>query len=468
MEQRLKIHLIAICGMGMGPLAILLKEKGYEISGSDQNIYPPMSDQLAQWGIPVKRGYSPENLNPAPDLVVIGNAVSRNHPEVEATRTRNIPYLSMPEALDRFFLKDRTPLVVAGTHGKTTATALLTWLLERTGQKPGYLVGGILKNFNRASGAGGGKYFVVEGDEYDSAFFDKGPKFLHYHPEYLILNPIEFDHADIYRDLPHLMTSFEKLIEMMPKHGVVIAHAANANARSLLSRIPCRTVTFGIGFDADFSATDIRLEEESRFRLMVRGKKSLELASPLIGRHNVENLLAVVALLFELGIGVEPIPAALAEFQGIRRRQEILGTFRGVTLVDDFAHHPTAVRETLAALRTRYPRARIHAIFEPRSQTTRRKVFQTDFASAFGAADRVIFGPVYQPEKIPPEERLDPEAIVADLARQNKEAAALPSVEAIAESVGLEARSGDVVCLMSNGSFGGLAAKLATRLQGGP
>ena len=463
-----RVHLIAICGMGMGALAGLLKARGFEVTGSDQNVFPPMSDQLAALGVSVQSGFSPENLNPAPDLVIIGNAVSRNNPEVEAVLAKGIPYSSMPQCLWERFLQERFRIVVAGTHGKTTTTGLLAWLLERTGNSPGFLVGGLLPNFGGSSQLGEGNCFVVEGDEYDSSCFDKGPKFLHYRPQILILNPIEFDHADIYRDLPHLMTSFEKLVDAMPKEGLVIAHAANSNVRSLLSRIPCRTVTFGITAGADVAATDLRLEEKIRFRLQLRGKDQGELSTPLIGRHNVENLLGVLAVTTELGIPLSSLQLPLSEFRGVKRRQEVLGTFRGVTVIDDFANHPTAIRETLRALRGRYPRARLWAIFEPRSHTTRRRIFQREFVEAFSAADRVVLGAVYQPERIPPDERLDPGQLVADLVRNGKEASYLPAVDEISAAAAREARSGDVICLMSNGSFGDLAGKLIARLQGGP
>ena len=466
-----RVHLIAICGMGMGSLAGLLKARGCVVTGSDQNIYPPMSDQIASLQIPVKVGFSPDNLFPRPDLVVVGNAVSRNNPEVEATLKNKIPYLSMPQAVDQFFLRDRISVVVAGTHGKTTTSGLLAWLLERTGCAPGFLVGGVLNNFGRSYQLGSGRHFVVEGDEYDTAFFDKGPKFLHYHPQVLILNPIEFDHADIYRDLPQMMTAFERLVSSLDPGCLVIAHAQNSNVRSLLPRLSCRAITFGFSPDAEVGADQLQLSPTTRFRLLYKGKglqpkPQGEITSPLMGRHNAENLLALIALFLEWGKPLKELQAALTEFKGVKRRQEILGIHEGITLIDDFAHHPTAIRETLQAIRGRYPQSRLVALFEPRSNTTRRSIFQNDFPAAFEAADRVFLGPVYLPEKIPPSERLDLAKLVEELERRGKSARSFDSIDTLAETAAREAIPGDVYCLMSNGSFGNLSQKLLAHWSG--
>ncbi|MBI2082527.1 MAG: UDP-N-acetylmuramate:L-alanyl-gamma-D-glutamyl-meso-diaminopimelate ligase [Deltaproteobacteria bacterium] len=464
MTQR--IHLTAICGMGMGSLAGLLKGKGFEVTGSDQQVYPPMSTQLEQLGISIQQGFDPRHLEPRPDLVIVGNAVSKTNPEVEALLQMKIPYLSMPEALDRFFLKGHRSIVIAGTHGKTTTSALVAWLLKQTGRAPGFLVGGVLKNTGQSYEIGKSNYFVVEGDEYDSAFFDKGPKFLHYHPDLLILNPIEFDHADIYRDLPHLLSSFERLVGQISPTGLVIAHSKNENVRSLFPRIPCRLLTFGTDPEADIYAEKIAFKPtQTEFEVVYKKEKVGMISSPMIGRHNVENLLAVIATLLEEGVPFREIQQAVQSFQGVKRRQEILGCFRGVTVIDDFAHHPTAIRETLKAVRLANPKGPIWAIFEPRSNTTRRRVFQREFPSAFENADHTLIAPVYHPEKIPPEERLDPQEIVRELEAQGKDAFACESIDQIVEKVISQVREGETICLMSNGSFGNVAEKLIRKLE---
>jgi UDP-N-acetylmuramate: L-alanyl-gamma-D-glutamyl-meso-diaminopimelate ligase len=456
--------MIAVCGMGMAPLAGLLKEKGYELTGSDAAFYPPMSDQLTALGIPVKVGYRAENIE-NPDLVIVGNAVSKTNEEVQAVLAKRIPMMSMPEAIEKLFLPGKISLVVAGTHGKTTTSALLAWLLEQSGQKPGFLVGGVLKNFGRSYQVGSGKYFVLEGDEYDSAFFDKGPKFLHYHPQILILNDVEFDHADIYRDLDHLMAAFSQLISLMTKDGLIVASGDHPNVQKLIAQATCRVITFGLENHADLKAERLEFGEMTTFDLVRGGNKIVRIASPLVGRHNVKNLLGVLGALMELGIPLSEINDPLAGFQGVKRRQETLGTVRGITVIDDFAHHPTAVFETLTALRSKYGSRRLWAIFEPRSNTTRRKIFQKDFVGAFDPADQIIIAPPYLPEKIPPEERLDPEQLIGDLKQAGKEARYLPSIDAIVAALGAEAASGDILCFMSNGEFGGIHQKVLQKLR---
>lgn len=460
-----KIHMIAVCGTGMGSLAGLLKLKGYEVTGSDLNIYPPMSDQLADLKIPVFNGFKPSNLDEArPDLIIVGNAVSRTNEEVQVAQARKIPMLSMPESIEQHFLSDHFPLVVAGTHGKTTTSSLLAWVLERTGQSPSFLIGGILKNFGKSYQLGSGDYFVVEGDEYDSAFFDKKPKFLHYRPRMLILNPVEFDHADIYKNLEHVLQAFGELIQLMPRDGLILACGDSPNVRALVSKAPCRVITFGTE-TGDLQAQQITYEEKTRFELFQNGKSIGKVASPLMGRHNASNLVGVIGLLLEIGIPLREIQSALDEFQGIKRRQEILATLRGITLIDDFAHHPTAVLETLQAIRERYHEGRLWAIFEPRSNTTRRKVFQKDFVQAFEPADEVVFAAPYLPEKIPESERLDPAQVITDLRHHGKKARYFASVDEIVDVVSKEALNQDIVCFMSNGGFGGIYEKMIQRLS---
>lgn len=462
----MKIHLIAVCGTGMASLAGLLKEKGYEVTGSDQNVYPPMSDQLAAMGVNVLTGYKPENLNVAkPDLVVVGNAISKDNVEVLEVQKRGLTLLSMPQAIAELFLENKFPLVVAGTHGKTTTASLLAWVLERSGQAPSFFIGGILKNFGRSYQLGQGDYFVLEGDEYDTAFFDKGPKFLHYRPRMLILNAVEFDHADIYKDLAHVMASFEKLVSLLPKDGVILADGDSANVRKLIEKAPCKVVTFGLDSKASLTADQISFGEKTSFRALRDGTEIGRFESPLPGRHNLKNLLGVLGVALELGVMTTDVQRALSEFESVKRRQDVLGTFKGVTLVDDFAHHPTAVAETLAALRGKYGKAKLWAIFEPRSNTTRRNIFQKDFAQAFDAADEIIFAAPYLAEKIPEGERLHPEDIIADLKARGKKAFFLPSIDDIVVLVARDAKPGDVVCFMSNGGFGGIYDKTIQALK---
>ena len=463
----MRIHLIAVCGTGMASLAGLLKEKGYEVTGSDQNVYPPMSDQLAAMGVHVLIGYKPENLDVAkPDLAVVGNAISKDNAEILEVQKRGLPLLSMSQAIAEFFLENRFPIVVAGTHGKTTTASLLSWILERSGQSPSFFVGGILKNFGRSYQLGQGDYFVLEGDEYDTAFFDKGPKFLHYRPRMLILNAVEFDHADIYRNLDHVMESFAKLVALLPKDGLILADGDNANVRKLIANAPCRVITFGLEKGAALTADEIAFGEKTSFRALKDGGDVGRFASPLPGRHNLKNLLGVLGILLELGVTAADVQRALAEFENVKKRQDVLGAFKGVTLIDDFAHHPTAVAETLAALRGRYGRAKLWAIFEPRSNTTRRNIFQKDFAQAFDAADEIIFAAPYLAEKIPEGERLHPEKVVADLKARGKKAFFLPSIDDIVALIARDTKPGDVVCFMSNGGFGGIYDKTIQALGG--
>jgi UDP-N-acetylmuramate: L-alanyl-gamma-D-glutamyl-meso-diaminopimelate ligase len=461
------IHLIAIGGTGMAALAGLLKSAGYQVTGSDSGpIYPPMSEVLVQQGIAYAQGYRPENVGRDADLVVIGNAVSKTNPEVEEVLRRGLPYRSFPQALAEFFLKDRVPIVIAGTHGKTTTSALMAWVLDQAGLDPGFLIGGWAVNFSGNSRRGTGKYFVVEGDEYDTAFFDKGPKFLHYRPQAAILTSLEFDHADIYTDLDHLKKAFAAFVRLVPKEGLLVAAHGDPHIKDATAGASCRIETYGLSDSAswrikapEFSGTGVV------FRVAYEGDVLGEFQSPLPGRHNLENALAVIALASRLGIPIEKIRAALASFQGVRRRQEVIGTVNGVTVIDDFAHHPTAIRETLYALRLRYPGSRLWAIFEPRSATSRRRVFQEEFPKAFHGADRVIIADLFAPDKIPQDQRLDPRRVVRDLVADGVQALFGPTPEEIIKTMGPELQEGDVVCIMSSGGFGGLHEKLLSVLR---
>ncbi len=467
----MRIHLIAICGTGMASLAGLLKAKGHMVSGSDTNVYPPMSDQLAAMGIDIRMGYLPENIEATkPDMVVVGNAISKNNPEVLEVQHRGLPLLSMAQALADFFITDRSSIVVAGTHGKTTTSGLLAWLLEDAGRSPGFFVGGILKNFEKSYQLGSGPEVILEGDEYDTAFFDKGPKFLHYRPHRLILNSVEFDHADIYRDLDHVMEAFGKLVALVPAEGLIVADGENENVLKLIRTARCRILTCGVD-DGTFSTTDYSARDvkygpiSTEFTLISKDREIGKFESPMPGRHNLKNLIADIVVALDLGILPEKIQDSVKKFQGLKRRQEVLGIFRGVTLIDDFAHHPTAIRETLAALRARYDGRKLWAIFEPRSNTTRRNVFQKDFLKAFDGADEILFAAPFQPEKIPEADRLHPEDVVKGLQAAGRKARYVPEVDAITAVIAQEAREGDVICFMSNGGFGGIYQKTIDALE---
>ena len=466
------VHLIAVCGVGMASLAGMLKEKGFRVTGSDANVYPPMSTQLAALGISISSPYGAGNIPADAELVIVGNAVSRDNPEcLEAVR-RGLPLLSMPQAVAKFFIDGKESIVVAGTHGKTTTTSLLAWSLFYLGEDPSFLVGGIPRNFPVSYRVGAGPRFVVEGDEYDTAYFDKGPKFLHYQPRIVLLTSIEFDHADIYRDLSHLKESFRKLVRLIPADGLLIACADYVEAVSVAEEAGCRVEYYaadsnvppGVG-DRAWAVRPVAEEGEfTRFR-MERGTTGHDLALRLPGRHNAANAAAAAIALLHLGYGARSVAGAIAGYTGVRRRQEELGEFGGVLLVDDFAHHPTAVRETILAVRARYPGRRVVAVFEPRSNTSRRRIFQEEFARALSEADSVVVAGVFGAEKIPPEERLAPEEVAASLRACGREAFHIPEVDRIVDHLKTACREGDLVLIMSNGGFGGIQGKLAQALS---
>jgi UDP-N-acetylmuramate: L-alanyl-gamma-D-glutamyl-meso-diaminopimelate ligase len=466
------IHLIAICGVGMTALAGMLQARGFRVTGSDQNIYPPMSTQLVELGIEIRQGFSPAHLDDNPGLVVVGNAVSRSNPEVQAMLARGIPFLSFPQALAELFLRDRHPIVVAGTHGKTTTASLMAWVLETAGLQPSYMIGGIPRNFGSNYKLGEGPFFVVEGDEYDTAFFDKGPKFLHYRPRSAILTSVEFDHADIYRDLHHVKAAFQRFVHILPSGGYLAAGVDFPHVMDVLASAPCRWEGYGFSARADWQAVDVEADAEvTQFLVRHQDQRLGTLRWELMGRHNIQNALAVIAVARRLGVSFDDIRRGVQSFTGVKRRQEVRGVVREITLVDDFAHHPTAIRETLAALRARYAGRRLWAIFEPRSATSRRATFQEDFVGAFAEADGVVIAGLFNPENIPPDARLAPERLAQDIARRYAKAAVyLPAVDAIVDHVAAGVRPGDVVAIMSNGGFGGIHERLlaALRTEGHP
>jgi UDP-N-acetylmuramate: L-alanyl-gamma-D-glutamyl-meso-diaminopimelate ligase len=453
----LKIHLAGICGTAMASLAALLKARGHDLTGSDQDVYPPMSTQLASLGIAVRSPYAAANVPADADLVVIGNALSRGNPEVEVVLDRKQPMTSLPALIAQEFLRGRTSIVVAGTHGKTTTTSLVAFLLERAGRAPSFLVGGVPVDFGVSARLAAGPQFVIEGDEYDSAFFDKRPKFVHYQPDVAVIGNLEYDHADIYPDLASVQTAFLRLMSVVPRRGRIVAGIESAALREILERAFCPVETFGIGVDADWRADDVRPGRDGwSFRLHGRGSDLGEFNLGIAGEHNVRNALASLAVLASQGIEPALVRDALAAFRGVKRRLELRGRVRGITVYDDFAHHPSAVRETLCALREA-PAGRLWAVFEPRSYTSRTRVFQDDFARAFGNADQVLIAAAHLPGKVPAGQRLSENELAASIGPR---ARFVPSLDGIVAIVAREARAGDVVAVLSNGAFGGIHDRL--------
>ncbi len=459
------IHLIAIGGTGMAPLACLLRELGHRVRGSDGPLYPPTSDLLAGAGIEPLVGHDPAHLEPRPDLVIVGNAVPRTNPEAAATEELGLPRLSMPEALDRFVLRDRRPLVVAGSHGKTTTTAMAAWVYSRVGADPGYLIGGAPIGLPSGFALGAGSRFVIEGDEYNASYFDRGPKFWHYRPETVILTSLEHDHVDLYPDLEGLERAFLGLVERLPPTGLLVACADYPAVERLLPASPCRVVTYGAG------AGDVRLvgpvgsgEHGISFDLEEEGgRQRVDLG--LWGEHNALNAMAVWAAARADGLERDAVLEALATFRGVRRRLEVVGEAAGVVVVDDFAHHASEVAASLAALRQRFPGRRLVVLFEPRSLSAGRRQFAADLAASLAAADRVFLAPVFHRERLG-EEGLDPEQVAADIERLGPAATACGANDELAERALAEARAGDVLVTMSSGAFDAMPRRLAAGLAG--
>ncbi len=445
----------------MASAAVAMHELGYQVTGSDQDvIYPPMSTFLAERSIRVMAGYAEVNLAHRPDLVVVGNAISRGNPEAEAVLERKLRYCSLPELLKEFFIRGRRSLVVTGTHGKTTTASLLAWVLESAGLNPSFLIGGIPRNLGQGARFTDSEWFVIEGDEYDTAFFDKRSKFVHYLPEVAIVNNLEFDHADIFPTLADIQLSFRRFIHLIPRNGLLLANGDEANITPLLDVRHCPVKRFGLGAANELKASGLVLKDDSsefelggtRFRI------------PMVGELNVRNALAVTAAARHCGIRDSAIQTAFDSFLSVKRRMEVRGEAGGVTVIDDFGHHPTAIRETVRALRVKFPGRRIWAVFEPRSNTTRRNVFQQELVDALERADAVVVAEVARLEQLPMGERLNPEKLMQDLRLTGKPAAYLPTVESIVDHVGSGARPGDVVCVFSNGGFGDIHNRLLARL----
>ena len=460
-----RIHLIGICGTAMATLAAMLKRRGYDVRGSDQNVYPPMSDFLAEQQIATLQGYDPQHITADLDLVVVGNAISRGNPELEEVLDRKIRYCSLPEAVRDHFLWGARSIVIAGTHGKTTTTSLAGWVLTHAELDPSVFIGGIAENFAGSYRIGGGRDFVLEGDEYDSAFFDKTAKFLKYLPDVAVVSNIEFDHADIYADLESIRVAFRRLVNLIPRRGLLLLGGDDREARALAQTARCKVETFGLSEGVDWQGHDLKIDAGVTHFGVRRGGTPIGLFEvPLLGAYNVRNALAAIAVGSAVGLNPDTIAEAFRRFKGVRRRMQLRGTVAGVAIYDDFAHHPTAIAETLAGVRSAYPDRSIWAVFEPRSATSCRRVFQDEFAKAFSAADHVILPAVFR-ANLPDEQRLSIEQLIADLRARGQDARYVSRVDDIVASVAREARAGDLVVIMSNGGFDGIHEKLLTALQ---
>ncbi|MFZ0391450.1 MAG: UDP-N-acetylmuramate:L-alanyl-gamma-D-glutamyl-meso-diaminopimelate ligase [Calditrichia bacterium] len=462
----MNFYFLGICGTAMASLAILLKQKGHNVWGSDQNIYPPMSDFLKQHQIPVAEGYDISHLDRPFDTAIIGNALSRGNPEVEALLSRRLPFVSLPEMIRREFASQKQSIVITGTHGKTTTTALMSWLLENAGLDPTFLIGGISRNFETSARIGNGDYFVVEGDEYDSAFFDKRPKFLHYFPRYLIINNIEFDHADIYRNLDEIKDSFRKLLRLVPQDGLIAANGDDLAVREVLTEARTPVAYYGARAENDWFFRQKEVSAEgTRFTLHRNGKVWNEFMLPLFGEYQLYNAAAVIAVAHELGISPEKTGEGLRSFLNVKRRLEPWGTLNGAPFFDDFAHHPTAIRKTLQALQDRFPARRRVALFEARTNTTVTNIFQSELGEALAHAQIVIMPPIHRAGNIPPENRLDPEHLQRELHQKGCRVVLLPDYESIPDVLRQTVEAEDVVVLMSNGSLGGHYESLRDLIQ---
>jgi UDP-N-acetylmuramate: L-alanyl-gamma-D-glutamyl-meso-diaminopimelate ligase len=466
--QGRRIHLIGICGTAMASLAGMLKERGFDVRGSDAAAYPPMSDYLAELGIEVLQPFDVKNLEPAPDLVVIGNAISRGNVELEQLLNIRLPFTSMSSLVYDEFIRGRESLVIAGTHGKTTTTSMLAWIYRVAGRMPSFLVGGIAENFGKSFALDDGMDFIIEGDEYDTAFFDKGPKFWHYFPDTVILTSVEFDHADIYRDLEAVKYSFKRLVNLVPQRGRVVAWDGSENVSECVEKAFCAVERYGFKSDSYWRISDVNYgPEKTTWKVARQGVRWAELEFPLAGEYNVLNATAAAGLAAGYGIPAEKIAEALKTFRSVKRRLEVRAEVNGITIIDDFAHHPTAIEQTLTAVKTRYKGRRVWAVLEPRSNTLRRNVFQQELAKSLAVADEVVMASVFfkSTDSLKPEERLDTDAVIAELASHGKRARTIANVEEIVETLGKELRSGDVVAILSNGGFGNIYEKLPANLR---
>ncbi|HWN75962.1 MAG TPA: UDP-N-acetylmuramate:L-alanyl-gamma-D-glutamyl-meso-diaminopimelate ligase [Candidatus Udaeobacter sp.] len=462
------IHMIGVGGSAMSPLAGMLRERGYRVTGSDAGVYPPASTFLESLGIEYTTAFDPKNLIPAPDLVIVGNAISRGNVEVEETLDRKLPYRSLPEIIEEEFLPGKHSIVVSGTHGKTTTTAMLSWLFHVAKKRPNFLVGGIAENFGQAYGLGGGEEFILEGDEYDSAYWDKAAKFFHYHPDDLIITSLEFDHADIYADFDAYQLAFRRLVNLVPRRGRVIAWGdpeAGEALGSATTKAFCPVIRYGFHPSNDWVARNVQSDGDMMtFQVTYKGERYADLLLTATGRHNVLNALAALVVAQGRGIRRESIEEALAKFRSVKRRMDVKREVNGILVVDDFAHHPTAVKATIEAARLRWPGKRLWAVLEPRSNSMRRKVFQDALPQSLALGDKVLLGSVHRAGQLADDQRLDPESVAAAVRQLGKDARVLPGADAISDLLVAEAKPGDVLLIMSNGSFDGLCEKLLKKL----
>jgi UDP-N-acetylmuramate: L-alanyl-gamma-D-glutamyl-meso-diaminopimelate ligase len=470
MNQAKHVHVIGIGGSAMAPLAGMLRENGFRVTGSDAGVYPPASTLLESLGISFYNTFDAAHLQPAPDLVIVGNIIARGNPELEEVLDRRIPYRSLPEILEEVFLPGKHSVVVSGTHGKTTTTAMLAWIFHSGGRRPNFLVGGVAENFGKSYGLGGGEDFILEGDEYETAFWDRGPKFFHYHPDDLIITSLEFDHADIYVDFETYELAFRRLVNLVPRRGRVVIWGDTAESgpalRRAVSKAFCPVETYGFSAENEWVAREVEAQgEQMRFEVSYRGKKFGGFVLSATGKHNVLNSLAAMAVASGRGISPEAIANALATFRSVKRRMDVKGEHAGILVVDDFAHHPTAVAATIEAARSRWPKRRLWAILEPRSNSMRRKVFQDSLPKSLALADRVVLGGVFGAQQLGDDNRMDPEAVATSVRDLGRDAQVFASSEAISDYLAAEAKPGDLLLIMSNGSFDGLCEKLVNKLD---
>lgn len=460
------VHLLGICGVGMAGVAGLFLDRGVTVTGSDQTVYPPMSEHLIRLGVRVQEGYSPSNLSPIPDLVIIGNVIKQGNPEAMAAINLKVPFTSMPGAIEKYFLQDKLCFVIIGTHGKTTVSSMISWILYDQGLDPGFIIGGLPCNFKGNSRLGGGKIFVMEGDEYDSAFFDKQPKFMHYRPSIGIVTSCEFDHADIYKDLPHIQREFEKFLRLIPVDGEIVACNDYASIREILEYNELESETYGLGEQSYWKVSKV---DDTGTSIDVEFTKGLDRVAsgslPVLGRHNVLNALAAIAAVEKVGVDPQNALESLASFKGVARRQQVSYLNRGLTLVDDFAHHPSEVCETLKGVRFRFPHRRLIAVFEPRTNTSRRAIFQDKYVESFMSADLVLLRDPTDPWKAPDGDLFSSSRLADQLKSIGKEAFAFPDADSIIDFLMSCLKPGDVVTVMSNGSFENLMSRLSKKIE---
>ncbi|MBF0211308.1 MAG: UDP-N-acetylmuramate:L-alanyl-gamma-D-glutamyl-meso-diaminopimelate ligase [Desulfamplus sp.] len=462
-----KIHIIAACGTGMGALSCMLQDMGFEVTGSDQNIYPPMSDFLAQKGVKLFKGFSPSNLDSLPDLVVIGNAVTKNNVEAVAVMEKNIPYCSMPQALNHFIAQNKKILLITGTHGKTTTSSILAHILNEAGLDPSFMIGGIVKGFGSNYRIGKGDYMVIEGDEYDTAFFDKGAKFMHYTPDVAVITSIEFDHADIFHDIDQIKSAFMKFVEKIPQKSLIIASGNDKNIRDIIDSALCNVQYYGDDLCYDWSFSNLQFDQNcTKFEVRdcANIDKIIKITTPLMGRHNAMNALAVYGVSQNIGIDDKTIFKAFSSFEGVKRRQEIRGVKRGITVMDDFAHHPSAVRETILGVKPFFKDGRLIAVFEPRTNSSMRDIFQNDYPQSFDGADIVCIREPSMLFKVPEDRRMNSRQLVDDIAKRGINALYFDNTENIIELLAAQAKSGDLILIMSNGGFDNIHQRLLEKL----